>query len=443
MLQQFQAKVDVAVAFLPVLPETRRYCMFSGPLDEAKLTAVMKRPRESASSAGLLAPFERTVWLLVLASLLFVGPVIYIFAVIRAKLWHDPTSEKFNLSSCLWFVYSSLLKQGTNIIATTDTTRMLFATWWIFIMILTSFYTANLTAFLTKPQFTLPINSLQDIVQKGYSWITYKGRMIDLLLSQGRQNDLSPLNISRKQGKGAFRNYQPSWNILESVDAHKLFLADQHYLQTLIFKDYENKTRHHSEHNSRCRYVIMPSGILLISRAFGFPHGSTIKEAINQALMRFVQMGLVQQIKEKDLPLAEICPVDLRSSERQLRNTDLHLTYLIVIGGYAIAAVTFLLESIFATVLRLVKRKREKARNDLILKDNPRHPLNTGTAIEVNYMNMLKRTSPVIYPGPGNVSMERKQIINGRSYNIVIDRDGDRRLIPIRTPSAFLFQYAA
>lgn len=129
--------------------------------------------------------------------------------IYRAKLWHDPSSENFSLSSCFWFVYSSLLKQGTNIVATTgkmywlilntlllqflkivigvaDSTRMLFATWWIFILILTSFYTANLTAFLTKPQFTLSISSLQDIVHKGYSWITYKGRTIDFLLSQVR-----------------------------------------------------------------------------------------------------------------------------------------------------------------------------------------------------------------------------------------------------------------
>lgn len=69
-------------------------------------------------------------------------------------------------------------------IITSDSTRMLFATWWIFILILTSFYTANLTAFLTKPQFTLPINNIKDIVNKGYKWVTLKGRVIDYLLSQ-------------------------------------------------------------------------------------------------------------------------------------------------------------------------------------------------------------------------------------------------------------------
>jgi hypothetical protein len=74
-----------------------------------------------------------------------------------------------------------------------DSTRLLFATWWIFILILTSFYTANLTAFLTKPQFTLPIKSLHDIAHKNYRWVAYKGRTLNFLLSQA-----SPFGITDK-----------------------------------------------------------------------------------------------------------------------------------------------------------------------------------------------------------------------------------------------------
>ncbi|XP_033366158.1 glutamate receptor ionotropic, delta-2 isoform X2 [Bombus vosnesenskii] len=442
----YEKKVDVAVAFLPVLPEIGQYCTFSAPLDETKLTAVMKRPQESATGSGLLAPFERTVWLLVLMSLIFVGPIIYFFASMRAKLWHDPSSENFSLSSCFWFVYSSLLKQGTNIVATTDSTRMLFATWWIFILILTSFYTANLTAFLTKPQFTLSISSLQDIVHKGYSWITYKGRTIDFLLSQNQENDLSLLNVSKLQGKGVFKYYEHSRAILESVTTKRLFLAEAHYLQTLIFKDYMNKTRHHLQHNSRCTYVIMPGSILITSRAFGFPHGSTFEKRINRLLLRLIETGIIHRTKKEDLPLAEICPVDLRSSERQLRNTDLLLTYKVVVGGYTIAAIIFLFEFIYAFILYRVQNGKRKVCCYLPCcgpNEKPQNPLNNNLPAQ-NYMMMLKRSPPAIYQYPGNVLIKRKQqFINGRSYYVVTNPYGDRKLIPIRTPSAFLFQYAA
>ncbi|KZC11826.1 Glutamate receptor delta-2 subunit, partial [Dufourea novaeangliae] len=438
-----EKKVDVAVAFLPVLSEMRHYCEFSSFLDETTLTAVMKRPHESATGSGLLAPFEKTVWLLVLASLVFVGPVIYIFAHIRAKLWHASNSEKFSLSSCFWFVYSSLLKQGTNIVATTDSTRMLFATWWIFILILTSFYTANLTAFLTKPQFTLSISSLEDIVHKGYNWVTYRGRTVDFLLSQDHYNDLSLLNVSKGQGKGDFKDYEPSRAILKSVSTRKLFLAEAHYLQTLIFRDYVNKTHNNMDHSLRCTYVIMPGSILSIRRAFGFSNGTAIRKPLNKMLMRLVEAGIIQHRHEEDLPLAEICPVDLRSTERRLRNTDLLLTYKVVVAGYAIAAILFFFETIYAFVASRVKKsKQTDTRNSLSLVATAKDRLYTELSSK-KQANFSKGSPQTMYNNDGqNVLDQRKQeFINGRNYYVITDRQGDRRLIPTRTPSAILFQY--
>lgn len=60
-----------------------------------------------------------------------------------------------------------------------DSARIMFATWWIFIMILTSFYTANLTAFLTLSRFTLPIHSVEDIANPIYRWIALEGDAIE------------------------------------------------------------------------------------------------------------------------------------------------------------------------------------------------------------------------------------------------------------------------
>ncbi|XP_076763558.1 ionotropic receptor 76b [Xylocopa sonorina] len=445
----YEKKVDVAVAFLPMLPEMRRYCTFSNALDETKLTAVMKRPQESATGSGLLAPFERTVWLLVLASLIFVGPVIYFFATIRAKLWHDSSSEKFSMSSCFWFVYSSLLKQGTNIVAATDSTRIVFATWWIFILILTSFYTANLTAFLTKPQFTLSISSLEDIVHKRYNWITYKGRMVDFLLSQNDQNNLSLLNISKWEGKGVFEHYDLSSKrtILKSVDRRKLFLAEAHYLQTLIFNDYIDKTHRRLEHNSRCTYVIMPGSILVTGRAFGFSYGSTIQKSINRMLLRFIETGIVQHRKGEDLPLAEICPINLRSSERQLRNSDLLLTYKVVLIGYTIATIIFLFEIIYAFISYRVKKNEIRRCNcPLCYAKEKKSTYPISDNISKKYcMNVLKKNPSLISLHSQYMLPQRNQqsIINGKSYSVVVHRDEDRELIPVRTPSTFLFQYAA
>lgn len=60
-----------------------------------------------------------------------------------------------------------------------DSTRLMFATWWIFITILTSFYTANLTAFLTLSRFTLPINNWNDLYRSETEFVSVKGGCVE------------------------------------------------------------------------------------------------------------------------------------------------------------------------------------------------------------------------------------------------------------------------
>lgn len=152
-----------------------------------------------------------------------------------------------------------------------------------------------------------------------------------------------------------------------------------------------------------------------------------------------METGIIQHRQDKELPLAEICPVDLRSTERQLRNTDLLLTYKVVVAGYAVAAILFLLEIVFGFAWSRVKNKGKGAKNKLGGK-----PQGLWVKNPQKRMDLTKRSPPAIYQNAENILMQRKQqFINGRNYYEVTDRGGDRRFVPIGAPSAFLFQYTA
>lgn len=202
---------ELAVAFLPVLSDTRDFIKYSfTTLDEGEWLMLMKRPIISATGTGLLAPFTLNVWILILVSLLVVGPLIYGIIFIRYKLTGDHEQRLYGLPHCMWFVYGALLKQGSTLspiagmhidfsdlfhfvlvwfirifdfyfkyFSKKDSTRLIFATWWIFITILTSFYTANLTAFLTLSRFTLPINSWDDIYRTETEFVSTKGGCVE------------------------------------------------------------------------------------------------------------------------------------------------------------------------------------------------------------------------------------------------------------------------
>uniref|UniRef100_A0A182JGR2 Ionotropic glutamate receptor C-terminal domain-containing protein n=1 Tax=Anopheles atroparvus TaxID=41427 RepID=A0A182JGR2_ANOAO len=177
---------DLAVAFLPILADARQHIRYSTGLDEGEWIMIMVRPMESASGSGLLAPFNRDVWILILISLLAVGPIIYGLLILRHRLTKDKEQVLYTLPHCVWFVYGALMKQGSTLSPTGDSTRILFASWWIFITILTSFYTANLTAFLTLSKFTLPINNAEDVRRKEKQFVTIRGGAVEYAIKNVR-----------------------------------------------------------------------------------------------------------------------------------------------------------------------------------------------------------------------------------------------------------------
>lgn len=104
------------MAFLPILSDTREYIKYSvTTLDEGEWIMLMKRPVISATGTGLLAPFTFSVWILILISLLVVGPLIYCVIFIRNWLTGDSSQRQYGLPHCMWFVYGALLKQGSTL----------------------------------------------------------------------------------------------------------------------------------------------------------------------------------------------------------------------------------------------------------------------------------------------------------------------------------------
>lgn len=107
---------DMAAVFMPVMADARRHVEYSTTtLDEGSWIMLMRRPGESATGSGLLAPFDKNVWLLILLSLLTVGPSIYGLIIIRLKLTKDKSQSIYALPHCMWFVYGALMKQGSTL----------------------------------------------------------------------------------------------------------------------------------------------------------------------------------------------------------------------------------------------------------------------------------------------------------------------------------------
>ncbi|KAF5281304.1 hypothetical protein FQR65_LT14765 [Abscondita terminalis] len=409
----------MAAAFLPVLPVHNEIVDFSPTLDVGEWVVLMKRPLESATGSGLLAPFTIDVWIIILATLLFIAPVVSLFIVLHKRLCPGEQDLTHSLHACMWFVYGALVKQGSVMFPTADSTRLIFATWWIFITILTAFYTANLTAFLTLSVFTLPVTKPSDIGRQRYSWVTDKGNIIN----EEEKFILEPVL------KGSFATYvnENREQILQKYvkNNNLLYLEEKLIVEHLMYQDYLNKTRENVTETERCVFVITTWTVLQRERAFAYRPNFLFKPLFDNILGHLVESGVVKYKLREHLPKASICPLNLKSIERQLRNTDFLLTYYVVTTGFVLSVLAFILEILIGG-----KHKRS-IQERKVLSEKAFVPRTQG----------LPPPYHTLFGAPFNYADGDKTNFNGRDYWVVPSERGSKSLVPVRAPSALLFQY--
>ncbi|XP_045478920.1 glutamate receptor U1 isoform X1 [Harmonia axyridis] len=434
-------EVNISVAFMPVISHFREKVHYSPSLDVGEWLVLMKRPTESATGTGLLAPFTFPVWILIMVSLFVVGPIIYVIVQIRVRFCSDD-DEPYSFPVCFWFVYGALLKQGSTLSPIADSTRLLFATWWIFITVLTAFYTANLTAFLTLSDFTLPITDPDSIGKMKLKWVTNKGNVVQeviKLTSLPTENKIYEEYEEIKTNLGPRASYpnETDADIMNTyvTNDNMMFIRERPIVEYDIYDDYKLKVKNGVKEDKRCTYVLTKFHVFTASRAFAYSRQFKYYELFNDALQHLVEAGVIKFKLNEELPGTKLCPIQLQSQDRKLKNNDLLLTYFIVGVGLIVSIVIFAGEMFMTHYYN--------KRNDV----SYGHTLRGGVTpiykghLESNVLNFNKTPPPAYHTLFSMQNGGKKKIINGREYWVTDERHAGPKLIPARAPSAMLFQY--
>ncbi|EAA00639.3 AGAP011968-PA [Anopheles gambiae str. PEST] len=433
---------DMAVSFLPILADARQHIRYSTGLDEGEWIMIMVRPMESASGSGLLAPFNRDVWILILVSLLAVGPIIYGLLILRHRLTKDKEQIIYTLPHCVWFVYGALMKQGSTLSPTGDSTRILFASWWIFITILTSFYTANLTAFLTLSKFTLPINNAEDVRRKEKQFVTIRGGAIEYAI-KNRDEALNALSVLVDKRLVDFTtNVNDSDTLADKVAKQNyVFVRDRPAIDHMIYADYLVRRKINPKNERvHCPYATATTPFLKRNRAFGYPPNTEWNRIFDPELLKMVEGGIVKYKLHDRLPKAEICPQNLGGTERQLKNRDLVMTYFVMVTGFV------------TSIVKLATERISYLGKQFTTGDSPPPPYaevfsRHQQQQQLGVLGDSERTGKLFDDGSGGLfgagaGGANRQMINGRDYMVVREKNGlGSRLIPMRAPSAAIFHY--
>lgn len=294
------------------------------------------------------------------------------------------------------------------------------------------------------------------------------------------------LNKMVEKNLGTFSNELNDTAILWSmVEAQSyVFVRDKPAVQHLIYQDYKFRKRLGDDEKIHCAFAVAKEAFLKRRRTFAYSKGFRYQQLFDYELLYLVEAGIVKYKLNENLPEPEICPNNLPSIDRQLRNGDLMMTYYVMIAGFCTSIAVFISEVrkcfclvkgwllrfnnfvFFQMFFKVVNHKKQqqvqvldksygrvvKAKKINVSPPPPYSTTNTSTNNPFNHSRFMTGSdlfygqnfsgnSPVTHgQGTGMPNSSRK-MINGRDY-MVIREKGQSRLIPMRVPSAALFQYS-
>ncbi|XP_076039290.1 uncharacterized protein LOC143024378 [Oratosquilla oratoria] len=358
-------------AMLTVMPvkitEDRRHAVaFSGMIGSETYGMLVKRPQFTPKPDALLRPFSNTVWILVVIATVTMGPLIYLIIVVRVKLCRgDPFLTRiFPVNDCVLFVYGAMMKQGSTIMPITDSSRILFATWWIFVMIVTSFYTANLTAFLTFNGLELPIKRVRDLeANTKVTWLASSDGALKDLILQSADPNMEILRHLKAEGRGRFTSLSNA--VRELVrDGDHIFIDTMNVLLMEIVEDY--KIQRNAKADDQCQFYMSPMDGMDMNReekykvwyAYAYAKSFEHKKIFSTFYKRIGSHGILHFFTTNGTSTTSVCGLPKGFKDRALENNDLLTTYIITLIGFGIAFIVFISE----VVTRRMKRRKEKNR---------------------------------------------------------------------------------
>ncbi|GIY41401.1 glutamate receptor 2, partial [Caerostris darwini] len=242
-------EADMAASPLSITQERLKAVTFSSNLYKDSLGLMFRTPEGQQNTDALLEPFTNT-------SLL---PPSKISAQVKDRL---------TFSDCIWFVFSSLMKQGFCKTTEFNSVRMLMATWWLSCFLLASFYTANLTAFMTtETPFT--DRTIEQFILSGRKWTFKKGTAFsDYLFKENvtiNKNEFSLLKKSFADGDGMMINSDEQ--ALDYVHKGYAYIQEVNVISNVLFKDFMNM-------NGYCQFSSLDLRFFEHATAFAFSKDS-------------------------------------------------------------------------------------------------------------------------------------------------------------------------
>ncbi|KAK1804180.1 hypothetical protein P4O66_020222 [Electrophorus voltai] len=296
-------RADIAVAPLTITLVREEVIDFSKPFMSLGISIMIKKPQKSKPGVfSFLDPLAYEIWMCIVFAYIGVSVVLFLVSRFSPYEWHlDETDEAkdpqtppdppndFGIFNSLWFSLGAFMQQGCDISPRSLSGRIVGGVWWFFTLIIISSYTANLAAFLTVERMVSPIESAEDLA---------------------KQTEIAYGTLDSGSTKEFFRRskiavYEKMWSYMKSAEP-SVFAKTTPDGVARVRKSkgkfaflLESTMNEYIEQRKPCD--TMKVGGNLDSKGYGVatPKGSALRNAVNLAVLKLNEQGLLDKLKNK------------------------------------------------------------------------------------------------------------------------------------------------
>ncbi|XP_042234092.1 probable glutamate receptor [Homarus americanus] len=240
------------------------------------LSFVTAKSRSQPPWLKLFRPFSNEVWLLAAASVGVAVVMYYIIFRAQATLGTPPVSA----SRAFMYIFGSFLSQALFVIPWLSAGQVLLSFWFIYALLLTTYYKTSLTAALAVPSAPPTIDTLDQLIRSNleYGMIDAKGSEYQLFSSS---------NVPLYQEMFKHMNYYSSAESMNLVAEGKYaYIYFKSNLETIVTTQY---TSMNGETDLHVAYEeFFPGGY-----GWAFPKGAPYRRTFDDVMWRCVQGGLI------------------------------------------------------------------------------------------------------------------------------------------------------
>nr|CAG4638241.1 EOG090X00ST [Cyclestheria hislopi] len=291
-------KADLAIGDITISFQREQVVDFTMPFMHTGITILYKKPmKETPGLLFFLSPLSMEVWIYIGIAFLGISLLLFILARMTPYEWNNPhpcnlesdiLENRLTFCNSIWFATGSLMLQGSDVPPKAISTRVIAGVWWFFVLIMVSFYTANLVVFLTDNKVELPFESADDLaMQTKIKYGTLQsGSTLEVL-----KNSKIPLY---ERMYSFMMSTSPSVFAKSTIECVERVHKSNGMYACLM----ESST---VEYFVRRRCDLMQVGGLLDLKGYGIAmrSGSPYREQLNQGVLRLQKTHLLLYLKDK------------------------------------------------------------------------------------------------------------------------------------------------